>query len=99
MDTFDLNWPKTDATFFTDGWRCRIVWRERRGGMGGTIDNNEQCKRRVADSLLTAPYLLGALRARGHGLLAQEIEALQQPDEPAGVPEFRSDLLLKRRCR
>ena len=81
MDTFDLQWPKTDATFFTDGWRCRIVWRERRGGLGGTSDNNEQCKRRVAASLLNAPYLLNALRARGHGLLAEEIELLQTPEE------------------
>jgi len=76
LDTFDLNWPRTDATLYTDGWRCRIVWRERRGGMGGTIDNNEQCKRRVADSLDGVPNLLGALRARGHGLLASEIAAL-----------------------
>ena len=82
MDTFDLKWPKTDATFFTDGWRCRIVWRERRGGLGGTIDNNEQCKRRVAASLLNAPYLLNALRARGHGLLAEEIELMQPLDKP-----------------
>ena len=83
MDTFDLKWPKTDATFFTDGWRCRIVWRERRGGLGGTIDNNEQCKRRVAASLPNAPYLLSALRARGHGLLAEEIEAFKSPEDPA----------------
>lgn len=84
MDTFDLKWPKTDATFFTDGWRCRIVWRERRGGLGGTIDNNEQCKRRVAASLRNVPYLLNALRARGHGVLAQEIEELKQPVDHAG---------------
>ena len=88
MDTFDLKWPQSDATFYTDGWRCRIVWRERRGGLGGTIDNNDQCKRRVADSLRGAPYLLGALRARGHGLLASEIEAMagadaQAPEAPA----------------
>ena len=76
MDTFDLKWPQSDATFYTDGWRCRIVWRERRGGLGGTIDNNDQCKRRVADSLMGAPYLLNALRARGHGPLAEEISKL-----------------------
>jgi hypothetical protein len=76
LDTFDLRWPRADATLYTDGWRCRIVWRERRGGLGGSIDNNEQCKRRIADSLGGAPYLLGALRARGHGLLASEIEML-----------------------
>ena len=39
VDTFDLKWPKTQATFYTDGWRCRIVWREQ-GGPGGTIDNH-----------------------------------------------------------
>jgi hypothetical protein len=76
MDTFDLKWPQTDATFYTDGWRCRIVWREKRGGLGGTIDNNDQAKARVAGSLVTAPYLLSALRARGHGLLAEEIETI-----------------------
>ena len=83
MDTFDLKWPKTDATFYTDGWRCRIVWRQR-SGMGGTIDNNLQCKKRVADSLVGAPYLLSALKARGHGNLATEIEGLVAPtDMPA----------------
>ncbi len=75
MDTFDLKWPKTDATFYTDGWRCRIVWRQS-GGMGGTIDNNQQCKKRVADSLGGAPYLLAALQARGYGNLVTEIEDL-----------------------
>jgi hypothetical protein len=74
MDRFDLNWPRTDATFFTDGWRCRIVWRQK-GGMGGTIDNNAQCVQRVAQSLDGAPYLLAALKARGHDRLAGEIEA------------------------
>jgi hypothetical protein len=82
MDTFDLQWPQSDATFFTDGWRCRIVWRERRGGLGGTIDNNDQAKRRVAASLSNAPYLLNALRARGHGVLAGEIEVLCSVDQP-----------------
>ena len=96
VDTFDLKWPKTQATFYTDGWRCRIVWREQ-GGPGGTIDNHGLCKRRLADSLDGAPYLLSALRARGYGNLAQEIEGLLeiQPqgsgreDAPVGpaVPE------------
>lgn len=76
MDTFDLKWPQSDATFFTDGWRCRIVWRERRGGLGGTIDNNDQAKRRVVASLSNVPYLLNALRARGHGVLAEELQSL-----------------------
>ena len=70
MDRFDLKWPSTDATFYTDGWRCRIVWRQK-GGIGGTIDNNAQCLRRVADSLDGAPYLLSALKARGHDRLAR----------------------------
>ena len=74
MDRFDLKWPSTDATFYTDGWRCRIVWRQK-GGIGGTIDNNAQCLRRVADSLDGAPYLLSALKARGHERLATQIES------------------------
>lgn len=74
MDRFDLNWPKTDAIFYTDGWRCRIVWRQK-GGPGGTIDNNVQCVRRVARSLEGAPYLLSALKARGHDRLASQIES------------------------
>jgi len=95
MDTFDLKWPQSDATFFTDGWRCRIVWRERRGGLGGTIDNNDQAKRRVAASLSNVPYLLNALRARGHGLLAEELESLcaVEPDSgetAAETPEPQS---------
>ena len=83
MDRFDLRWPKTDATFFTDGCRCRIVWRQK-GGMGGTIDNNVQCVTRVAQSLDGAPYLLGALKARGHVRLATQIESLvaEQPSAP-----------------
>jgi len=75
MDRFDLNWPKTDAIFFTDGWRCRIVWRQK-GGIGGTIDNNTQCVQRVAQSLDGAPYLLNALKARGHDRLAAQIESM-----------------------
>jgi hypothetical protein len=87
MDTFDLKWPRTDATFYTDGWRCRIVWREKRGGLGGTIDNNDQAKQRVAGSLVTAPYLLNALRARGHGLLAEEIESIAGEQVPGDAAQ------------
>ena len=79
MDTFDLKWPKTQATFYTDGWRCRIVWRAQ-GGPGGSIDNNDLSKRRLADSLSGAPYLLPALRARGYGNLASEIESLVEQE-------------------
>ena len=78
MDRFDLKWPKTDATFFTDGWRCRIVWRQK-GGIGGTIDNNVQCVQRVAQSLEGAPYLLNALKARGHDRLANQIQSAVEP--------------------
>ena len=81
MDRFELNWPGADASFYTDGWRCRIVWREKGrrhggGGMGGTIDNNQQCVKRAAESLETAPYFLSALKARGHSRLAEQIESL-----------------------
>ena len=84
MDRFNLQWPSTDATFYTDGWRCRIVWRQK-GGIGGTIDNNDRCVQRVADSLDGAPYLLSALKARGHGRLATQIETLAsaEPEPPA----------------
>ncbi len=75
MDNFDLRWPKTDATFYTDGNRCRIVWRQK-GGIGGSIDNNQLCKRRVADSLLCAPELLKDLKVRGYSGLAAEIEEM-----------------------
>jgi hypothetical protein len=44
--------------------------------MGGTIENNEQCKRRVADSLEGAPGLLDELRAAGYMDLAAEIQTL-----------------------
>lgn len=91
MDTFDLNWPKTQATFYTDGWRCRIVWRQQ-GGPGGTIDNHNLCKRRLADSLGGAPYLLAALRARGYGTLAEEIESLvETPTQAAPAREAVAD--------
>ena len=85
MDTFDLKWPKTQATFYTDGWRCRIVWRAQ-GGPGGSIDNNDLCKRRLADSLSGAPYLLPALRARGYGNLASEIESLVEQEVDTEAP-------------
>jgi len=85
MDRFELNWPGADASFYTDGWRCRIVWRQKGqrggGGMGGTIDNNQQCVKRAAESLEGAPYLLSALKARGHSRLADQIET------EAGAPE------------
>ena len=82
MDRFELHWPSMDAQLLTDGWRCRIVWRQkgprsRHGaGMGGSIDNNLLCVRRVAESLDGAPELLTALKARGHHRLAEQIEAL-----------------------
>jgi len=53
--------------------------------MGGTIDNYLQCKKRVADSLVGAPYLLSALKARGHGNLATEIEGLVAPTNVPAV--------------
>ncbi len=89
MDRFELNWPGADASFYTDGWRCRIVWRQKDrrggGGMGGTIDNNRQCVKRAAESLEGAPYLLSALKARGHIRLADQIEicAAQAPEQVA----------------
>lgn len=86
MDRFDLKWPKTDATFFTDGWRCRIVWRQK-GGMGGTIENNVQCVERVARSLDGAPYLISALKARGHDRLANQIESLADTPAPLAEPQ------------
>jgi hypothetical protein len=89
MDRFELNWPGADASFYTDGWRCRIVWREKGrrnsgGGMGGTIDNNQQCVKRAAESLEGAPYFLSALKARGHERLAEQIESAA--DEVAAAP-------------
>ena len=95
MDRFELNWPGADASFYTDGWRCRIVWRQKGrrggGGMGGTIDNNQQCVKRAAESLEGAPYLLSALKARGHARLADQIEtaasvAPEVPAQPVRAP-------------
>ena len=77
MKAFDLKWPKTTVTLFSDGTRCRIVWRTDQG-MGGAINNNDQCKRRIADSLSGAPLLLEALQNAGFGELASEVEALAE---------------------
>jgi len=95
MDRFELNWPNTDAQLLTDGRRCRIVWRQRdrhqRGGMGGTIDNNLQCVRRLAESLDGSPDLLGALRSRGHDRLARQIETVagSEAAPPVVTPPVR----------
>lgn len=93
MDRFELNWPDADASFFTDGWRCRIVWRAKgkrsSGGLGGTIDNNVQCVRRLAESLEGAPYLLSALKARGHERLAGQIESAAEHAAPERQPVRR----------
>lgn len=91
MDRFELNWPNMDAQLLTDGWRCRIVWRQRgqrrqHSGIGGTIDNNLQCVRRVAESLDGVPYLIGALKARGHDRLARQIESLAGENGPMASP-------------
>lgn len=83
MDSFDLRWPKTNATLHTDGWRLKIVVRDKRGP-SGTIDNNELCKQRVANGLSFAPKLLSQLKAKGHGTLADDIEKLA-----ASIPEAR----------
>lgn len=87
MRTFDLRWPKTAATFYTDGRRCRIVWRGKKSGIGGTIENNDQCKRRVADSLGGAPELLEQLRAAGFMDLADEIQTLAPLPSPEQDPQ------------
>ena len=106
MDRFELNWPGADASFYTDGWRCRIVWRQKGrrggGGMGGTIDNNLQCVKRAAESLEAAPYLLSALKARGHDRLAEQIEsaAAEAPAvEPAVAAPVRNPARAERHER
>ncbi|MGE0623631.1 MAG: hypothetical protein AB7I04_15650 [Pseudomonadales bacterium] len=95
MDRFELNWPNMDAQLLTDGWRCRIVWRQRgrnhANGIGGTIDNNLQCVRRLAESLDGAPYLLGALRSRGHDRLARQIETAADAEAPMHGEPVRAE--------
>lgn len=88
MDRFDLHWPKMDASFLTDGFRCRIVWRSAggRGGPGGSIDNNVLCKKRLAEGLPLAPGLLDELRSRGYGELAAEIDELAGGQADAEQP-------------
>ncbi len=95
MQAFDLKWPKTTATLFSDGQRCRIVWRTDQG-MGGAVNNNDQCKRRIADSLAGAPKLLGELRSAGFEALASEVEALAEQNQaesptPAEPPSPRKE--------
>ncbi len=95
MQAFDLKWPKTTATLFSDGQRCRIVWRTDQG-MGGAVNNNDQCKRRIADSLAGAPKLLGELRSAGFEELASEVEALAAQNQaesptPAEPPSPRKE--------
>lgn len=87
MHNFDLHWPKTTAFLNTDGQRCRIVWRAV-GGIGGTIDNNALCKKRLAEGLSFAPSLLGELRNSGYSILAEEISRLAPP--PEGIEERRA---------
>ena len=86
MHNFDLHWPKTTALLNTDGQRCRIVWRVS-GGIGGTIDNNELCKKRLAEGLSFSPGLLEELRESGYSILAEEISRLAPP--PEGIEERR----------
>ena len=85
MDAFNLHWPGGDATLHTDGARCRISWRAA-NGMGGSIENNDQAKRRAALGLEFAPALLDELRQAGYGALATEIEGLAPPPAPKVEP-------------
>ena len=90
MDTFDLRWPKTDAIFYTDGERCRIVWRQK-SGPGGSIENIALCKRRVADSLTCAPELLESLKGKGYTGLATEIANLvRSPQQSVPAEKVRA---------
>lgn len=90
MDAFNLHWPGGEATLHTDGTRCRVVWRAE-NGMGGTIDNSDLAKRRVAGGLAFAPSLLDELRAKGHVTLADELTSLDDaapkaaPAKPAAA--------------
>lgn len=96
MEQFDLHWPNMDASFLTDGRRCRIVWRRAMGKRpmpAGSIDNNALCKARLAQNLTHTPKLLDELRFRGYLELAAEIASLvpdvvpdvAQHEEPAHV--------------
>ena len=96
MDRFELNWPGADVSFYTDGCRCRIVWRQKgrrhsAAGMGGTIENNQQCVKRAAESLEGAPYFLSALKARGYERLADQIGSLAEEEAMTARPPVRSD--------
>lgn len=97
MEQFDLHWPNMDASFLTDGHRCRIVWRRAMGKRpmpGGSIDNNELCKARLAQNLALTPKLLDELRSRGFVELAAEIAALVPAD--ALVPDEEPHLRIER---
>lgn len=75
MDAFNLKWPGGDATLYTDGVRCRVVWRAQ-NGMGGAIENTELARKRVAGGLHFAPALVDELRGHGFAALASAIESL-----------------------
>ncbi len=78
MDSFDLHWPNSTATLYTDGTHLKVVVRDKRGP-SGTIQNVELCKERVAFGLDFAPGLLDELKAKGYGELADEIEQRVHP--------------------
>lgn len=89
MEQFDLHWPNMDASFLTDGRRCRIVWRRAMGKRpmpAGSIDNNALCKARLAQNLTLTPKLLDELRSRGFLELATEIASLVQDVVHDGEP-------------
>jgi hypothetical protein len=90
MDAFNLHWPGGEATLQTDGQRCRIVWRPA-SGMGGSIENSEQAKRRVAAGLRFAPGLLDELKAAGHVDLAAELERISPPTVPVAPAAARPE--------
>ncbi len=98
MQSFDLKWPKTTATLFSNGWRCRIVWRTDQG-MGGAIENNDQCKRRIADSLIGALLLLEELRSAGFTELADEVEALAEKTATESPPSADKPLSVRKEPR
>ncbi len=85
MDSFDLHWPNSTATLYTDGTHLKVVVRDKRGP-SGTIQNVELCKERVAFGLDFAPELLEELKAKGYSDLADDIEQRVQPE-----PEVASD--------